>query len=225
MLPRKRIFAGALVAALLFIFPLRVALALVDTPISAPFVGGFVWGGRIIDARIGGLPIGDLKAGLSPLDLLVGRVKIWIEGQFKGAAITSFSGSGVDIDALNLPVSRSFGPVTLQQFDISSARIRFSGGSCKEASGRAQLVLGPSPLLGNQAGRYTGNLQCDGDGVSSLMVSQSAMERLALRIGSNGGYTATMVVKAQDDTMAAALRAAGFRDTASGFSAKLTGTL
>ncbi len=224
MLPRKRIFAGALVAALLLIFPLRVALVMVDTPITAPFVGGFLWGGRIVDARLGGLPLGDLRAGLSPLDLLIGRARIWIDGQFKGAVVSTFSGSGVDIEALNLPVSRGFGAVTLRQVDISSARIRFNGRTCSEASGRVQLTLAPSPLLGNQAGRYTGSLQCDGDGVSSLLVSQSAMERLALRIGSNGGYTATLVVKAQDDATAAALRAAGFRDTAGGFSARLSGT-
>lgn len=224
MLPRKRIFFGALAGALLFIFPLRVALAMVDTPITAPFVGGFVWGGRIVDARLGGLPLGDLHAGLSPFDLLIGRAKIWIEGNFKGAVVSTFGSSGVDIDALNLPVSRSFGAVTLRQVDISAARIRFSDNSCSEASGRVQLTMAPTPLLGNQAGRYTGNLQCDGDAVSSLLVSQSAMERLALRIGSNGGYTATLVVKAQDDAMAAGLRAAGFRETAAGFSAKLTGT-
>lgn len=225
MLPRKRIFAGALIAALLIILPLRVALAVVDTPLAAPFAGGFVWSGRIVDARLGGLPLGDLKAGLSPLDLLIGRAKIWIEGNFKGAVVSTFGSSGVDIYALNLPVSRSFGAVTLRQVDISSARIRFNGRQCSEAAGRVQLTLGASPLIGSQAGRYTGNLGCDGDGVSSLLVSQSAMERMALRIGSDGGYTATLIVKAQDETMASSLRAAGFRETPSGFSAKLEGTL
>jgi general secretion pathway protein N len=222
-MPRRRIFAAALIAALLIIFPLRVALAMVGTPLSAQLVSGFVWGGRAVGAQVVGLPLGDLKIGLSPLHLLLGRAKLKLDGAIKGALVDGIGGSGVDIETMNLPVSKGFGPVTISQIEMSDAHIRMNRDSCKEADGRLQIVLAPNALPMALSGRFTGNLKCDGKAIGSLLISQSAMERIVLRVEPSGQFEATLITRAADDTAATTLRAAGFKETAAGFSYKLAG--
>lgn len=225
MLPRKRIFVGALIGALLLIFPLRVALGMVSAPVQAAFVGGFVWSGRLLDARIAGLPLGDVAMGLSPLDLLIGRAKFWIKGRFEGAVVSSFTGCGADVKALSLPLTRPIGPVTLTQLDVNDASVRFSGKQCRSASGRLQLTFAATPLTAGQVGRYSGEIRCDGDALASSLSSQSAMERVVIRIAGDGRYTASVIIRAQDEVMIQSLRAAGFRETAAGYSSQVSGTL
>jgi general secretion pathway protein N len=224
-MPRRRIFAAALIAALLVIFPLRVALAIVDTPLSAQRVSGFVWGGRAVGAQLAGLPLGDLRIGLSPLHLFLGRAKLEVDGAIKGAFVDGIGGSGIDIETMSLPVSRGFGPVTFSQIEMSDAHIRMVGNSCEHADGSLQVVLAPNALPFALSGRFTGNLKCDGKAIGSLLSSQSAMERIVLRVEPSGQFEATLVTRAADDAAASTLRAAGFRETAAGFSYKLTGAL
>lgn len=225
MLPVRRIFIGAFIAALVLIFPLRVALGMAGAPIQASFVGGFVWGGRLVDARLGGLSLGNLQAGLSPLDLLLGRMRFWVNGRFDGALVSGLGGTGADVKALSLSLTRPIGGVMLTQVELSNARIRFSGKDCREASGRIQLVFAPSPLSAGQTPRYSGDLRCEGGAVAATLSSQSAMERLTVRIDRAGAYAATLTVRAQDQTMADLLRATGFREAANGFSMTARGKI
>ena len=82
MMPRRRWIVAALLLALLLIvatFPMRLALGLSgasDAGITAREVRGSVWSGELVEARLGALPLGTLRASLSPLALLTGRVEM-----------------------------------------------------------------------------------------------------------------------------------------------------
>jgi hypothetical protein len=223
-MPRWRILIFAFIAALIAIFPLRVAMALSSGPLSAQFVGGFVWGGRAIGAQIGGIPLGDLRIALAPLDLLAGRVRLIINGAVQGAIVSSFGQRGVDVEAMSLPISRTIGPLTVSQVELAGARVRFRGEDCAEAEGQLAVMLSAALPSGAASGRFSGPLKCDGKAMSALLVSQSAMDRLAIRFLPGGRYDATFVTRPADEAAAASLRQAGFRETSSGFSVRTSGT-
>ena len=70
--------AALLLALILIIatFPMRLALDLsgaTDAGITAREVRGSVWSGELVDARLGALPLGTVRASLSPLALLDAR--------------------------------------------------------------------------------------------------------------------------------------------------------
>lgn len=222
-MPRRRIFILALVAALILIFPLRVALALANGPLSAQFVGGFVWGGRAIGAQIGGIPLGDLRIGLAPLDLIVGRIRLKVDGAVQGAIISSFGHRGVDVEAMSLPLSRALGPLSVTQVELVGARVRYRGEDCAEAEGQLAVIVTSAVPGAAPGGRFSGALKCDGKALSALLVSQSALDRISIRFLPRGRYDATFVTRAADDATATALRSAGFRETPAGFALRTTG--
>src|SRR3546814_13362629 len=79
----RRLWLGAaLLLALMLIvltFPMRLALAWADADdagIAAREVRGSIWSGELVEARLGALPLGPVKASLSPLALLGGDVDL-----------------------------------------------------------------------------------------------------------------------------------------------------
>ena len=78
---RGWIVAGAVLALLLLIatFPMRLALAwsgATEAGVAARDVRGSVWSGELVEARFGALPLGTVRASLSPLALLGGNVEL-----------------------------------------------------------------------------------------------------------------------------------------------------
>lgn len=216
----RGIFAVALLLALILSLPLRMALALTGDAIAARSAEGTVWSGRLIGASLGGQSLGDLDAGMSPFSLFLGKARVRIDGALlHGAVIASFGGRGGDIDTLSLPLSRSFGPVTLSAADVAGARIRFRGDDCAEAEGRVGLRLKTS--LGEQ--RLSGTLRCSGGVLAADLLSQSAMERLSFRFPDPGHYEAALIVRASDTDQIASLAASGFRETSAGHVIKFSG--
>lgn len=219
-MPTRRIFAAALLLAILLLLPLRIALALTGDAIAARSVEGTVWSGRLLGASLGGQPLGDLDAGMSPFALFLGKASVHLDGALlHGAVIGSFGGQGGDIRMLNLPLSRSFGPVTLTAMDVADAHVRFRGNDCAEADGRVGLQL--KSFLGEQ--HLSGALRCSGAVLAVDLLSQSAMERLSLRFRDPGRYEATLIVRASDTGQASGLAAAGFRETPVGHVLKFSG--
>src|SRR4051812_5369448 len=77
-------FGAAFVVALIALLPLRLAMGWFDlgsTGLTAREVNGSVWYGNLREASFGGVPLGDLHAGLSPFQLLVGHARIDLSGQ------------------------------------------------------------------------------------------------------------------------------------------------
>src|SRR3546814_2867991 len=78
---RGWIIAAVLLALLLLAapFPLRLTLAwsgATDAGVAAREVRGSVWSGELVEARLGALPLGTVRASLSPLALLGGSVEL-----------------------------------------------------------------------------------------------------------------------------------------------------
>src|SRR3546814_606771 len=78
---RGWIIAAVLLALLLLAatFPMRLTLAwsgATDAGVAAREVRGSVWSGELVEARLGALPLGTVRASLSPLALLGGSVEL-----------------------------------------------------------------------------------------------------------------------------------------------------
>lgn len=68
------IFAVSLVLMLAMLTPLRLVLGMSgadDLGLSAERVEGPFWGGRVIGARAGVLPLGDLRVSVNPFALML----------------------------------------------------------------------------------------------------------------------------------------------------------
>ena len=68
------IFAASLVLMLAVLTPLRLVLDMAgadDLGLSADRVQGPFWGGRVIGARAGVMPLGDLKVSVNPFGLML----------------------------------------------------------------------------------------------------------------------------------------------------------
>ena len=220
-MPMRKTFIVAALLATILLLPLRIALGLTGNIIAARSVEGTVWNGRLIGASLGGHSLGDVDAAMSPFALFLGKVRVRIDGALlHGAVAASFGGHGGDIETLNLPLARSFGPIQLVSVDVADAHIRFRGKTCTEAGGRAGLRL--KGLMGEQ--RLSGTLRCSGGMLAIDLLSQSAMERLSLRFPETGHYDATLIVRTPDSAQAAGLTATGFRETPIGYVLKFSGS-
>lgn len=216
----RKAFIVVAVLAIILLLPLRIALGLTGNMIAARSVEGTVWSGRLIGASLSGQPLGDLDAAMSPFSLFFGKVRLRIDGALlHGAVIASFGGHGGDVERLNLPLARSFGPIQLVSMDVSDAHVRFRGKACAEAGGRAGLQL--RSLTGEQ--RLSGTLRCSGGMLAIDLLSQSAMERLSLRFPDTARYEATLIVRTRDSAQVAGLAATGFRETPVGHVLKFSG--
>lgn len=68
----------ALLFGLLLFLPMRVALGVAGLErlgVAAREVRGSVWSGRIDQLMLGNMPLGSVRAGLSPVSLLMGRAR------------------------------------------------------------------------------------------------------------------------------------------------------
>lgn len=220
MIPVGRILGGAFVIALLLFMPLRLVLGLTGDTVSARSVLGTVWDGQLIDASIGGQPVGDLHAGLSAFSLMAGKARVKLDGALlHGAVVATFAGGGGDIETLNLPLARALGPIRLEMIEVSDAHIRFRGGRCSMADGRVGIQF--ESVLGSQ--RLSGTLRCSGTALAVDLLSQSAMERLSLRFPDPSRYQAMLTIRVADTDQATRLAAAGFRETPVGHIIKFSG--
>ena len=215
------IFTSAVVIALLLFLPLRLALALAGDTISARSVQGSVWHGRMIAASVAGQSLGDLDAGLSLFSVLTGKARVKVDGALlHGAIVASFAGRGGDIDTLNLPLGKVFGPINLEMLEVSDAHFRYHGDNCAKADGRVSVQI--RSVLGVQ--RLSGALRCSGSALAVDLLSQSAMERLSLRFTDANHYQAMLAIRAADTEQATRLTSAGLRETQIGHIIRFSGS-
>ncbi len=216
------LFAVILLFAIVISVPLRLALSPAATVISAQSVEGTIWNGRLIGASLGGQPLGDLDARLSPGALFLGKARVRLDGaRLHGAVVTSFGTRSGEISLLSLPIGRTMGPVELSVLEITDAQVVFHDDECVRAEGHMMMQIKSG--FGGQ--RLSGSLRCSGAMLAADLVSQSAMQRLSLRFPTPVRYQALLTVKASDNLQAVALTAAGFRETPVGHVMKLAGTL
>jgi general secretion pathway protein N len=217
---RKRwLLIGFALILLIALFPLRLAMAGLDdnAVLGVRKAEGSIWRGTLRDVTAGELVLGDFSARLSALKLLTGRAHFRLQSladpQLRGVLFATVTSWGVrDVDA-KLALAGAFAPLPVDSLELTSIGVRFSGDACAQASGQVRLTLRGSIAGVDLNHMMVGPLRCDGKSISALLVSPSAMERVALRIDPKGSYAARLNVRPPDAEAAAKLSLAGFRDT------------
>ena len=232
---RRWIAAAALLALILIVatFPMRLALSLSgagNAGIAAREVRGSVWSGTLVDARLGALPLGTVRASLSPLALLGGDIDLGfaraderlgaLAGRLHGSSPRGMS----DVNGTT-PLSGGLGMVPVDTIRFEGASVRFDGaGECVGAEGRLQLTVN-APIAGLDLSRgLSGPLICANGRAQAALASQSGMERLTLSFDGKGAYRAQFAINVdRDPAMAAALTVLGFKPGSSGYVLTTTG--
>lgn len=230
MSARRRWGIAALLLALILLiatFPMRLALGLsgaTDAGITAREIRGSVWSGELVEARLGALPLGTVRASLSPLALLGRGVELAFSraDERLGALAGRLHGSdprGVSDVTGATSMSGGLGMIPVDTIRFEGATVRFDGaGKCAAASGRIQLAVS-APIAGLDLSRgLSGPLTCANERAQAALASQSGMERLTLSFDGKGAYRAQFAINVdRDPAMAAALAALGFKAGSGGF--------
>lgn len=223
-----------LALGLLIFLPMRVALGLVGLErlgVAAREVRGTVWSGRIDQLMLGEIPMGSVRAGLSPTALLTGRARFDIERRngladdVRGALTVGFGRIGIDDVTGAVPLGRTFAPLPVGSLMLEDVSAYFAGDRCGHAEGRVRArMAGQFPGLNLTQG-LSGVISCDGDAMLLPLLSQSGMEKLTLRIWRTGRYTAEIRVETADPTLAGTLGQVGFTTVGNAQLLKVEGTL
>lgn len=223
---------GLLALAIIALFPLRVALGLIDierTGLTARAVAGPVWSGAIGDLRLGEQSLGSFEVGLDPLAALTGRTDLRFErfndpeGPLFGTLRSGKRGNGIVDTSGRLAAASLFAPLPVDTIDLANATVLFADGRCVAASGRLTSSVN-TRIAGLDLSRgLEGALSCEGERVRVAMVSKSRMERIDLTIAANGDYRAWMRISAEAPDLAAALMLLGFRPSGGGMGLTVSG--
>lgn len=225
---------GAFVLGLVAFFPLRLAIGLFGLEgqgVSARAVQGSLWYGRIDQLMVGDVSVGTVHAGLSPIQLLVGRARLdlgrkaGLPDDIEGALTVGFGRIGLDDVTGNIPVGAALAPLPISGITFTDMSAYFSGGACGHAEGRVKAAIaGELPGLNLSQG-LSGDVRCDGSSILLPLVSQSGLEKLNLRIKADGHYTAEMRVTSSDPALGQGLGAMGFQQAGDGYILRIDGTL
>ena len=213
--------AELFLAALILFMPLRVAVG--GDGVSARKVDGILWDGSIRDLRIGRLAIGDVNARLKFWPLFLGRAQILLsrgDAQFapgiEGSVTRRPNGFSVDNMRASFPVGQFFAPLPAQNIELQDFSVRFGAGRCISTDGSVRLTL-PAGIPGfDVANGMLGKPRCSQGDLLVPLSSQSAMERIDIRVKADGNYTATIFLSGDRLDQSAALGMAGFKAVAGG---------
>jgi general secretion pathway protein N len=233
--PRSRIIlVVVLLLGLILFMPMRIALGLTGLErvgLAAREVQGTLWSGRIDQLMLGTVELGPVRAALSPVSLLMGRVRIdlWrrdgVADDLSGALTAGFDRIGLDDVTGTVPLGRSFAPLPIGSLAMEDVTAYFSDDRCGHAEGRVHAqISGQFPGLNLSQG-LSGAVGCDGDALLMPLVSQSGLEKINLRIWRSGRYVADMRVETGDAALAGALAKVGFADVGGARVLKVEGTL
>lgn len=221
------LFGGLAVLALLVFLPMRLVLGLVglgNYGLSARMVSGPVWYGTLIEARIGDLALGDIRAGLSPFQFLLGRVRLGVSGApqgdrpgLTGAISTSRYSQGLDDMTGSIPTGAVFGPLPINRIDLEGVTVRFDSGACAAAVGRVKAQLSGRIAAIALPQAMSGSVRCETGALIVPLVSQAGTEAVTLRIQGNGRYRATLDIETSDPAVAQKLSLVGFQPNGSGY--------
>ena len=230
---RPVLFGGMLLVALIALFPLRLALGafgLADEGLSAREVVGPVWWGGLGEARYGDVALGDLSAGLSPIQLFVGRARIDVEGQegmpnesLHGALSFSRNTAGVDDVAATVPAGDVFAPVPITSIAFDDVSVHFQDGRCERAEGKITATIAATMPQLNLPPTLSGNARCEGGALLIPLASQAQTESIAVTIEADGKYRAMLTARPSDPNVGIALMAAGFKQVGTGYSLTVAG--
>lgn len=221
---RTALFGATLALCLLALVPLRLVLGMVgigDLGLTARRVDGAVWAGRLIEARVGDVALGDTDARLAFLPLLVGRARVELDGRglrpLHGAVTVARHAFGIDDVTASLVTGQLFSPLPVVALDLDDVSVRFRDGQCAAAEGRVRATL-----AGEAAGVplppvLSGPARCDAGALLLPLTSAAGTETASLRVFGDGRYRAEFGLRAADPAVATRLERAGFIGGAQGY--------
>ena len=223
-------FGALLLLSLLALVPLRVALGgLVDQGFTARQVAGTVWYGRIGELSLRARRLGTFEVRLDPGPLLIGAVNLGFHrmddpnGNLDGTFVAG-STRGIRSTSGRLAIAGLVGKLPVDTLQLDGVTMLFRGGQCAEASGRViMLVAAPLPGLGGV--QYQGAPRCEGERVRFVLAGPSGAGEVEFYLRSNGELRAWLRVPRGDPATAAALSAAGFRESPEGWVLSAEGRL
>lgn len=199
----------ALIIGLIGFAPLRLLLP--APPLAARAVNGSVWQGQIMGARIGGVALGDLAVKRKTLFGFGFANQAGLHGDF---SLWSRGVSGVSGVLDDRALLARFGA---DQLVLSDVELVMARDGCRSARGRIRARLAQS-LAGLVAGQsLAGDLRCDRRTLTLALASVSGAERIEWRVKSDGSVVAQLSVARGDAARDAALRSAGFVESAERF--------
>lgn len=223
-----------LLGALLLLLPMRLVFAMLDLDrygLAARSIDGSLWWARIEQLTIGDVPVGTVRASLSPVQLFVGRARldVWrkegMPDDLAGAISVGSGRIGIDDVTGTLPLGAAMAPLPVSSVEMQDVSARFVDGRCGHAEGqvRARIAGGIDGL--NLSQGLSGAPRCDGDAILLPLVSQSGLEKLNLRISASGRYAVEMLVGTTDPALAQKLAVAGFARAGDSFALRVEGSL
>lgn len=227
------LFGGMMLVALIALFPMRLALGvfgLAGEGLSAREVTGPVWWGGLNEAHYGNVALGDVSAGLSPIQLFVGRARIDVAGQegtanagLSGAVSFSRNTAGVDDVTATIPAGDAFAPVPVTSIALDDVSVRFRDGRCERAEGQVVASIAATMPQLNLPPTLSGNARCEGGALLVPLASQAQTESIAVTIEADGKYRAILTVRPSDPAVGVTLMGAGFRQTSAGYRMTVNG--
>lgn len=221
--PRIAIASIVLLAIAAIIFmPLRTILT--GEGMSARKVEGIIWDGSIRDLKVGRLPMGDVNARLHFWPLLLARAEISFsrgDAPFapgvRGSITRRIGGFSINGVTATLPVADLFAPLPADNIELQDFSARFIAGRCAEAGGSARLTFASVVPGFELSNGLLATPRCDGGQLLIPLVSQSAMERVEIRLSSDGSYSTAVFLEGERGEQTASLILAGFRPVAGGY--------
>lgn len=213
--------------------PMRLLVSdLVGTSLAgASSVTGTVWHGRIKDMTVVGAPLGSWRAGLDPLALMMGGVKLGLRQDKAGSdqkAKLLLAGRDQGVDRLTLlaPVDlTAIGLPVAGDIAFQNAAAVFRKGRCAKAGGEIRVRLtNEGPLQGST---LKGTPICRGEAWTAALTGQTpgAILNLASRVEGDGDFQLEMAVVTTDPDLIQGLMASGFTRDASGVRRTIDGRL
>ena len=220
--------AALALVALVALMPLSVALAMgsaSDLGLAARRVEGSVWAGRLRDATIGGVPVGDVRVGLLPIPLLLGRRDIAFAAPALRGTIQLGAVRGMADTSGTLDPGSAFAPLPPALIDLDMVSVQFAQGRCTRAEGRVRMSFSGS--IGGLAlpGGMSGLARCASGALALPLVGQSGMEKLLLTIAGDGQWQGRITIRTSDPAQAARLLGAGFATGPGGYRLTVAGRL
>ena len=231
---RRVLVLIVLLGTLVVLFPLRLALSLLDLDrigVSARSASGSIWSGRLDEVAAAGVPIGTVEARLSPFQLLLGRARIDVKRPSDAAGAEPLSGAvtvsrnslGIADVTATVPLAAALAPLPVSNVTLTGFNVRFEGNACTRANGAARAALSGSVAGVTLAQGLSGNASCDGRYVRIPLVSQSGQERLEIRVAIDGDYVVDLFAVQPTADRIPALAALGFTEVPGGFRLRTTG--
>ncbi len=212
------------------LMPLGFAANLIG--VQARYAQGSILDGALRDVSTGPLKLGDVNARLAGFRLVRGQLGFALnrgktpqDPGVSGVIGTGVSGLFAQDLSATLVSRNALAGIGMADISLDRFSVQFDDGKCDDASGRVRLKSQEAAFSMALREGLTGEAQCDGNDVLIPLASQSAMEKLIIRISGTGRYTVTIRVASPPPDMMVALELAGFQPVAGGYQLVRSGQL